>query len=359
MLLPNRHGNSSDYRYGFNGMEKDDEVKGEGNSYTTYFRQYDPRVARWLTKDPLGVAWESPYASFRNNPIIYDDPDGDCPDCNLFSTPSGQLMYASNKHYLWTKKGELSVSAKESIVYRISAQSTNYHWNEKLEGYYDSDGAKYSNPDSAFYDNGVIAMAEIGKDQIDFAKNLVDAPVETLKNAWIGTADGLNGFNPLSNQPKDRIYREKLYEKWRNMDSDELTQGGVKAIYGILVSRNLKTKKGGAGKAPVKEAFDYGSDFSYEIEVKVHHKGKLANGKVSPNKTLSTGTDLESVSSLSRAGEVHTFKIPDNVFNKWKNKGLIETFEDMDFETGVMNKEVRFSPELSDELNKYKIKVDE
>jgi len=32
------------YRYAFNGMEKDDEVKGSGNSYTTEFRQYDSRL---------------------------------------------------------------------------------------------------------------------------------------------------------------------------------------------------------------------------------------------------------------------------------------------------------------------------
>ena len=29
-LVPNRYGSSNSYRYGFNGMEKDDEVKGEG-----------------------------------------------------------------------------------------------------------------------------------------------------------------------------------------------------------------------------------------------------------------------------------------------------------------------------------------
>ncbi len=29
---------ADDYRYGFNGMEKDDEVGGSGNSYTTLFR---------------------------------------------------------------------------------------------------------------------------------------------------------------------------------------------------------------------------------------------------------------------------------------------------------------------------------
>ena len=29
MLLPGRHGNTSDYRYGFQGQEMDDEIKGK------------------------------------------------------------------------------------------------------------------------------------------------------------------------------------------------------------------------------------------------------------------------------------------------------------------------------------------
>jgi|SRR5690554_3573384 len=66
------------YRYGFNGMEKDDNIKGEGNSYTTEFRQYDPRVGRWLSVDPLftNFPWQSPYVAFDNNPIYYIDPKG-------------------------------------------------------------------------------------------------------------------------------------------------------------------------------------------------------------------------------------------------------------------------------------------
>jgi RHS repeat-associated protein len=67
------------YRYGFNGMEKDDEVKGSGNSYTTEFRQYDPRLGRWLSIDPLfrSFPWQSPYVAFDNNPIRKVDPRGD------------------------------------------------------------------------------------------------------------------------------------------------------------------------------------------------------------------------------------------------------------------------------------------
>jgi RHS repeat-associated protein len=66
------------YRRGFNGMEKDDEVKGGGNSYTTEFRQYDSRVGRWLSLDPMDKKYpsSSPYSAFNNNPVYFKDPKG-------------------------------------------------------------------------------------------------------------------------------------------------------------------------------------------------------------------------------------------------------------------------------------------
>jgi RHS repeat-associated protein len=60
-------------------MEKDDEVKNvDGTSYTTEFRQYDPRVGRWLSLDPLMDLYphQSGYCSFNNNPIYFADPTG-------------------------------------------------------------------------------------------------------------------------------------------------------------------------------------------------------------------------------------------------------------------------------------------
>jgi RHS repeat-associated protein len=69
---------TNEYRYGYNGMEKDPETKGEGNSYTTEFRQYDPRLGRWMSLDPMMTEspWQSPYCAFDNNPIFYTDPYG-------------------------------------------------------------------------------------------------------------------------------------------------------------------------------------------------------------------------------------------------------------------------------------------
>ncbi|MGB1270252.1 MAG: RHS repeat domain-containing protein, partial [Flavobacteriaceae bacterium] len=71
MLVPNRHASSAAYRYGFQGQEKDDELKGEGNSLNYKFRMHDPRVGRFFAVDPLekDYPWNSPYA-FSENEVI-------------------------------------------------------------------------------------------------------------------------------------------------------------------------------------------------------------------------------------------------------------------------------------------------
>ena len=43
MLMPNRYTGNSDYKYSFNGMEKDDEIKVDNNSYDFGARMLDPR----------------------------------------------------------------------------------------------------------------------------------------------------------------------------------------------------------------------------------------------------------------------------------------------------------------------------
>ncbi|NJM79504.1 MAG: hypothetical protein HC854_07690 [Flavobacterium sp.] len=56
-LLPNRHGSSTAYRYGFQGQEKDDELKGIGNSYDFGARMHDPRIGRFISIDPKVVTF--------------------------------------------------------------------------------------------------------------------------------------------------------------------------------------------------------------------------------------------------------------------------------------------------------------
>jgi RHS repeat-associated protein len=71
--------NKDRYRFGFNGMEKDNELKGIGNSLDFGARMYDSRVARWMSIDPSASKYPSlsPYNAFENNPISLVDRNGE------------------------------------------------------------------------------------------------------------------------------------------------------------------------------------------------------------------------------------------------------------------------------------------
>ena len=67
------------YRYGFNGKENDNEVKGMTGSQQDYgMRIYDPRLGRFLSEDPLkkDFPFYTPYQFASNNPIVAIDLDG-------------------------------------------------------------------------------------------------------------------------------------------------------------------------------------------------------------------------------------------------------------------------------------------
>lgn len=68
-----------DYRYAFQGQEKDPETGKEAFE----LRLWDSRIGRWLSPDPYGQ-YVSPYLGMGNNPISRWDPDGGCdqPDSN-------------------------------------------------------------------------------------------------------------------------------------------------------------------------------------------------------------------------------------------------------------------------------------
>ena len=78
MLMPGRNDNADEYRFGITGMEKDNEIKGTGNSYDFGARMYDPRLGRWFSRDPLAKKYPSlsPYCYVGNTPTSAIDLDG-------------------------------------------------------------------------------------------------------------------------------------------------------------------------------------------------------------------------------------------------------------------------------------------
>ncbi len=79
MLMPGRKFDAgSSYRYGFNGKENDNEVKGEGNQQDYGLRVYDTRLGRFLSVDPLAkdYPWNSTYTFAENDILRNVDLDG-------------------------------------------------------------------------------------------------------------------------------------------------------------------------------------------------------------------------------------------------------------------------------------------
>lgn len=79
------NGDLGGYRFGFQGQEQDDQVSGDGNSYTAEFWQYDARLGRRFNIDPKPHPSISVYACFVNNSICFRDVKGDTIRISLFN----------------------------------------------------------------------------------------------------------------------------------------------------------------------------------------------------------------------------------------------------------------------------------
>ncbi|MBU3661323.1 MAG: hypothetical protein FGM14_15750 [Flavobacteriales bacterium] len=152
------------YRYGYNGMEQDPEAKGEGNSYTTEFRQYDPRLGRWLSLDPKMTAWESPFVGMGNNPIFYTDPFGDTVKFERFRDRVNVFISKTfNKEF--REKNEGREKSLDVFTYKKGSLSgenllTNAEPDEEFEDKMNDNEVCYSES-NIFYDQGM------GSSQID------------------------------------------------------------------------------------------------------------------------------------------------------------------------------------------------
>ncbi len=66
------------YRYGFQNQEKDDEIKGKGNSVNYQYRMHDTRLGRFFAVDPLTSDYPmlTPYQFSSNSPIYLIEMEG-------------------------------------------------------------------------------------------------------------------------------------------------------------------------------------------------------------------------------------------------------------------------------------------
>jgi RHS repeat-associated protein len=135
MLEPDRSYSLGTYRYGFNGKENDNEVKGEGNQQDYGMRVYDPRVGRFLSIDPLTeqYPWYTPYQFSGNTPIQATDLDG--LEEYMKQVENGLRQHAQMK---------IDNDRLTKIRKTGSFQTTVPNWGEKWKNWNDSKPATHS-----------------------------------------------------------------------------------------------------------------------------------------------------------------------------------------------------------------------
>ncbi len=127
MLQPGRsYSVSSAYRYGYNGKENDNEVKGEGNQQDYGMRIYDPRLGRFLSVDPISKNYPelTPYQFASNRPVDGVDLDG--------------LEYVKFVHTV-DAKGNVIATAAPTIYYQMDDETLRAHGGT-TKGMYNSAG---------------------------------------------------------------------------------------------------------------------------------------------------------------------------------------------------------------------------
>jgi RHS repeat-associated protein len=133
MLQPGRkYEAGGGYRYGFNGKENDNEVKGEGNQQDYGMRVYDSRLGRFLSTDPISKSYPmlTPYQFASNRPIDGIDMDGLeyaryklTVDNITGKIVSGEIIWNNpNQHNEYGSRGQ-------GVLYEISV------WDSKLKKY--------------------------------------------------------------------------------------------------------------------------------------------------------------------------------------------------------------------------------
>jgi hypothetical protein len=173
------------YRYGYNTQERVDEIAP--GHYTAEFWEYDSRTSRRWNLDPVPDESESQYAVNKNNPIQYNDPNGDCPTCIIGGLIGAAVDYgtqvASNyikgKENIFTDNINLTsigVAAVEGFVTSGASVTKNV-------------GAKIAIKTAATIINNTVEIksskdgikVKVEKNVVNIAKNsLIDATVDGL-----------------------------------------------------------------------------------------------------------------------------------------------------------------------------------
>jgi len=191
----------SEYRFGFNSQEQDDEVYGNGNFNTAEFWGYDTRLGRRWNLDPKSNPSISNYATFLNNPIFYSDLLGDTViglSARSATRTKDIIQGTFSKDYHKDFRKLISIGANGMAFKPISKgdfdkATANLNEDEKAlaQGYYDAINAREK------FRVGVVTSNEtignyIGNMGLEMADGTILTPNSTGADVDAGAGGGFN-----------------------------------------------------------------------------------------------------------------------------------------------------------------------
>ncbi|NOQ75451.1 MAG: hypothetical protein GQ574_25805 [Crocinitomix sp.] len=244
------------YRYGFQGQEMDDEVKGEGNSVNYKYRMHDPRIGRFFAVDPLAPKYphNSPYAFSENKVIAWIELEG------LEATQSGSQRLSKVYYYdvhLDREAGTLGspvltegynqvLGGPDEVVFRIDGRVISEE-NYKHIQYWYIHG--YKKPDTGAKEMRILITRYL-------------TPIEDIYAVVTGKDFDDNQYNR--------------------------SEAGFWAVFGVVPGAKFLKPVAKTMKV-VKYAGDYGMCLEYATDfLKVHAKHVLKNGGKMVKKTFSS-----------------------------------------------------------------------
>ena len=181
---------SGGYRFGFQNQEKDDEIKGEGNSVNYTFRMHDPRLGRFFAVDPL----------FRNFPS------------------NSSFMFSENNLIQCIELEGLQIAYVYNVVgygdskkvYKSHNEANYKSFNHRVYRYYNGQGEIYKELIQKLDDKGKAISNKYMRYAVDGDPNTKnnepsllsslkgEKPQPFYKNTWLeeGSLEGnYDGFN--------------------------------------------------------------------------------------------------------------------------------------------------------------------
>jgi RHS repeat-associated protein len=316
MLVPNRHGSSTAYRYGFNGKEKDDELMGQGNSIAFEERFYDSRIGRFFTIDPIAknYPFQSPYVFAANSPIVLIDVLGMGPgDPTTYTVKKGDnLTKISKKFGVSTddlKSMNYSIKSIHKIkigqVLRVNPEAD---FNRNPRG-------EYTNPEMSF--GKEISLPHISLVGLAFVygtgpQNAIIVSGEGLKSIqnWKAVDNFVN--SSIAELKKDNKYvpGEVAYREFRPGDLPTNIKKGLNEGWEKI--KNLEDPwKDNSQNSPIHVIG------SFNMSVRVNSNGTTATVCIYDSKTFKSFSDGNANENKNRTRNTSTLPFLTNTYQRY------------------------------------------